>query len=276
MTVEKVAFHPEGTIASLAPTVARLFAAGAPALASEPPIGSVLDLHQRVLGSQPIERALVFCPDALGVNIWRAGPPHGESIEEFAGLRIPLLSVVPPKTPVCFASIFTGGRPIDHGIVKPERRVLTGDTLFDVLLRARKRIAIVAVAGSSVDRLFRDRPLDYFPEPYDGEVAEHAISLIGQDRHDLVVAYQQEFDDFLHRNDPFSEGGRQAVARHVRHFTTLARAARQAWKEHPHAIVFAPDHGAHVDPATGRGDHGLEIPDDMQLFHWYGIHSPRP
>jgi hypothetical protein len=275
MTIHPAQFRAEGSIASLAPTVARLFAAPMPALASEPPLASVLGLHQRSLDGQPVERGLVFCPDALGVNTWRPGPPHWDAIGEYARLRIPLLSVVPPKTPVCFASIFTGGRPCDHGVVWPGRPVLKCDTLFDVLRRAGKRIAIVAVAHSSVDRLFRERDLDYFPEKYDGEVAERALGLIGQDRHDLIVAYQQEFDDLLHRNDPFSEVCVQAVAHHVRDFAALARAARKAWAGRRHAIVFAPDHGGHVDPATGRGDHGLDIPEDMHLFHWYGLHAAR-
>ena len=32
-------------------------------------------------------------------------------------------------------------------------------------------------------------------------------------------------------------------------------------------MVFAPDHGAHVDP-EGRGDHGVDIPEDLEVFHY--------
>jgi hypothetical protein len=37
-------------------------------------------------------------------------------------------------------------------------------------------------------------------------------------------------------------------------------------------VAFAPDHGAHINPSTGKGDHGLDIPEDMDIFHCYGIY----
>ena len=40
-----------------------------------------------------------------------------------------------------------------------------------------------------------------------------------------------------------------------------------------HALVVAPDHGAHFDEALGVGSHGLDIPEDMQVSHWYGIYD---
>jgi hypothetical protein len=114
MTTGTANFDTVSSIASLTPTVAHLFAAALPALASEGPIESVLEMHKRIDGGKPIERCLIYCPDALGVHIWRS----------------------------CM-----------------------------------------------------------------------------------------------------------------------------------NAIIFAPDHGAHIDSASGHGDHGVDIPEDMQLFHWYGINS---
>ena len=38
-------------------------------------------------------------------------------------------------------------------------------------------------------------------------------------------------------------------------------------------MILAPDHGAHVDADTGKGDHGLDIPEDMQVSHWYRIEA---
>ncbi len=29
--------------------------------------------------------------------------------------------------------------------------------------------------------------------------------------------------------------------------------------------------GAHINPSIGKGDHGLDIPEDMDIFHCYGI-----
>ena len=266
-------FKAEGSIASLTPTVARLFATTAPALAAEAPLESVVGLQQRVLGTEPIERCLIFCPDALGSHIWQSCGNQITAITDYANLCVPVSSVLPPKTPVCFASMFTGGQPADHGIQKYERPVLACETLFDVLLQANKKIAIIAVADSSVDLIFRDREIDYFSERYDGEVMDRAVATINENRHDLVVVYQQEYDDFLHKTEPFSDRCLRAVDNHVTSFVTVARAAMEAWRRHNNAIIFAPDHGAHVDAQSGHGDHGLDIPEDMNLLHWYGIYA---
>jgi hypothetical protein len=275
MTTEVANFIAEGSIAKLAPTVAHLFTATIPTLASEPPIESVLEVHSRVVCGEPIERCLIFCPDALGLHIWRSCMSHMDTIKEHADLRIPLLSVMPPKTPVCFASMFTGGQPADHGIMKYERPVLRCETLFDVLLRANQSIAIVAVGNSSIDLIFRERNIEYFSEEYDEDVLVRAVDLVKENRHNLIIVYQQEYDDLLHKNDPFSELCIRAVTKHVHSFVTIARNALNEWSGHNNAIIFAPDHGAHVDSVSGHGDHGMNIPEDMQLFHWYGINSAR-
>jgi hypothetical protein len=273
MTTGMANFNAEGSIASLAPTAAHLFATAVPSLASEGPIESVLEIHQRVVAGKPIERCLIYCPDALGVHIWRSCGNHLDTIAELAHLRIPLLSVMPPKTPVCFASMFTGGRPVDHGILKYERPVLKCETLFDVLLDADQSIAIVAVNNSSIDLIFRERNMEYFSEKNDEAVLERTIAVINENRHNLIVAYQQEYDDMLHKHNPFSDPCIDAVTNHVRDFITMAKTARNVWSGYNNAVIFAPDHGAHIDSASGHGDHGVDIPEDMQLFHWYGINS---
>jgi hypothetical protein len=37
-------------------------------------------------------------------------------------------------------------------------------------------------------------------------------------------------------------------------------------------VVFAPDHGAHLDPETGKGSHGLDIYEDMVIRSFWGIY----
>ena len=51
----------------------------------------------------------------------------------------------------------------------------------------------------------------------------------------------------------------------------MAEAANFHWRNKGHVVAFAADHGAHIDPSTGKGDHGLDIPEDMDVFHCYGI-----
>jgi hypothetical protein len=261
----------DGSIASITPNVCRLFGVGNPSLVEEPAVNAVVEHASGVLGDMPLERCLIYCPDALGDQIWSKSAEHVATIVACAALQLHVSSVVPPKTPVCFASVFTGAPPQRHGIRKYERPVLTCDTLFDALLRAEKRVAIVAVRDSSIDLLFRGRRIDYFSETYDREVTERALAVIAADTHHLVVVYHQEYDDLLHKTHPHSDVCMQAVAHHVQSFEILARAAQRGWSAHNRAIIFAPDHGAHTDPATGKGDHGLDVPEDMSLRHWYGI-----
>jgi len=261
----------ERTIASLTPTVCALFGIEAPALAGEPAAEAVLHYAQERLGGEPIERCLVYCPDALGEQIWSKCAEHPATIAEDAPCPVWLSSVVPPVTPVCFASVFTGAQPERHGIRHYERPVLRCDTLFDALIRRGKRVALVAVRNCSVDLIFRDRAIDYFSEPSDQEVTDRALAAIAENAHHLVVTYHQEYDDLLHKTQPFSAECLQAAAKHVASFRRLAEAARKAWAGSNHAIVFAPDHGAHIDPTTGHGDHGLDIAEDMSLRHWYGV-----
>ena len=264
----------EGTIASLTPTVCGLFRVAPPALASEPMLSLIHARSREVLGNDAIERCLIYCPDALGDHVWSRFHEHAAAISVHCPQRVRVSSVLPPKTPVCFASVFTGAPPEKHGIRKPERPVLTCDTLFDALIRVGKRVAIVAVRNSSIDRIFRNRAIDYFSEAYDKEVSARVMTLLDADVHDLVVVYHQEYDDQLHQTRPFSELCLQALSNHVASVQELAVAAQTAWAGRRHALVVAPDHGAHFDETMGVGDHGLDIPDDMQVSHWYGIYAP--
>jgi len=266
----------EGTIASLTPTVCRLLRITAPTLAGEPYLAPVNERALATLGDNAVQRCLIYCPDALGDHLWSRFSDEAAAVAEHWPQRIRLSSVVPAKTPVCFASVFTGASPERHGIRKPERPVLACDTLFDALLRAGRRVAISAVRGSSIDLIFRNRAIDYFSEDYDKEVTDRALAVLAADSHDVVVVYHQEYDDQLHQTEPFSVPCLQAFRNHVGSVQRLARAAEAAWSGHDYAIIVATDHGAHADPESGVGNHGLEIPEDMCVSHWYGLYPSAP
>ena len=248
-------------IRSVTPTVCRLLHVPPPRLSSALPLPLAHEPPRR-----PVERALIYCPDAIGAALLREHPEFIERLLLSAPTVVRLRSMLPPKTPVCFASMFTGALPEAHGIEGPVRPVLTGDTLFDALVRAGRRVAIVAVKDSSIDLIFRNRPLDYFAEEYDPAVTTRALRLLAADRHDLIVAYHQEYDDTLHRLSSRCPEAIAAATRHVDSFAALAAAARQAWAGRPGLAWFAPDHGAH--DIDGRGTHGNDIPDDMDLTHF--------
>jgi hypothetical protein len=198
--------------------------------------------------------------------------PHlFEEIRKAAPLEVHLRSMLPSKTPVCFASMFTGAVPEVHGIRQYERPVLRCDTLFDTLLRAGRRVAIVSVAGCSMDRIFRDRAMDYFSEDYDPEVTETTLSLLELDHHDLIVAYHQEYDDLLHETTPSGPRAIRAAERHAASFRRLVDTAHGAWRRHNHVVAFTPDHGARLDPATGKGTHGGDTSEEMDVAHFWAF-----
>jgi hypothetical protein len=167
--------------------------------------------------------------------------------------------------------MFTGALPHVHGIQKYERPVLKCDTLFDALIRAGKKVAIVAVKNCSVDLIFRNRELDYFSEEYDAQVTESALDVLNSGKHDFILAYHQEYDDTLHRTTPQSPEAIQAMNNHIQSFDIIARAFHDSWKSYNRVILFASDHGAHIDKDTGKGTHGDDIPEDMHIQHFFGV-----
>ncbi|MEZ0374205.1 MAG: alkaline phosphatase family protein [Candidatus Sericytochromatia bacterium] len=260
------------SIASLTATLCRLMAVTCPEEQLAPALAEVLQAQQTVLAGRSVQKCLVFAPDALGKHLYRYDPGLFAPIRAHCPLSAEVEAEMPSVTPVCFGSIFTGLAPQAHGIVTYAKPVLSCDTLFDFLARAGKRVAIVAVADSSIDKIFRNRPIDYFSEPYDQDVTDRTLALLAADSHDFILVYQQEYDDTLHEQTPFSDQAIQAVRNHGRDFEILARAAGEAWKADDHLLVVTPDHGAHIDPENGLGDHGLAIPEDLEVIHYYGLY----
>lgn len=226
----------------------------------------------RVLGLAPaggVKKVLVYAPDAIGRRMVTV---HSELFEKFlaAGFtRVDVRSVYPSKTPVCYASMFSGLPPAGHGITRYEKPALKYRTVFDALPAAGLKAAIAAVKDSSIDLIFRGRPADYYPEEYDQQVTARALALIEAGAHDLILAYHQEYDDLLHAEGPWKPGPVAAAARHAEAFLELAEAFDRRWAGVPRAVLFAPDHGAHTDPGTGKGAHGDNSPADMDVTHFW-------
>lgn len=244
-----------------------------------------------VLAPGTVERVLVYAPDAIGRVFLDSRPELKKRLVAASDVQVELRSMTPPKTPVCFASMFTGALPDVHGIRKYERPVLTCDTLFDALARrdmtelsdnsdrvpnpTRKRVAIVAVKGSSMDIIFRNRPIDYYTEEDDQQVTERALELVRDNKYDFIVAYHQEYDDTVHRTRHDGPEALAAAGRHVETFVRLSQATEEHWAGHNRALLFAPDHGAHFDAAKGRGDHCDDIPEDMDVLHFWRVRAAR-
>jgi predicted AlkP superfamily pyrophosphatase or phosphodiesterase len=247
---------------SVTATVCSALGAAPPEICDAPPFPAVADTR--------VERVLIFAPDAIGTHLVTKYRDEFAPVLKHAPVQVPLRSIMPTKTPVCFATMFTGGLPEAHGIRKYEKPVLRCDTLFDALARAGRRAAIVATADNTIDLIYGEVNADRFSEPYDDEVLTRTLEVLQRDEHDLVVAYQQEYDDQLHRTAPESPECLAAMRRHIAAFDRLVRAAKQAWAGRPSLFFFTPDHGGHIDPETGRGTHGTDLPEDLEVTHFLG------
>ena len=194
-------------------------------------------------------------------------------VERLAPTSILLRSMVPPKTPVCFASMFTGALPEAHGIMEYEKPVLKCDTVFDSIIRAGKRVAIASVDGSSIAKIFLERDIDYLIETNDSKVNDSAKEVIKRNAYDLVLVYNQDYGDAIHGGPPRSREALTAFRRHLNDFEELTKAFLESSRGLNRLVVFSPDHGVHLDEATGTGGHGLDIPEDMEVRSFWGLYK---
>ncbi len=253
-------------IRTLTPTICRL-------MDVKPPQYSTAEVQKKLIaamkrdGIEKIDKCLIYAPDGIGRTIQVKYPDLFKGILQIINHSEPLQSVYPPMTPICFAAMFTGASPDVNGISTYIKPVIKTDTIFDAMLAAGKKVAIIAVTNCSIDLMYKERTLDYFSEPDDAHVIETALNVI--DKYDFMVIYNQEYDSTLHRNDPYGEACLNAVVHHNEAYIKLAGAVNNAWENYCRLLVYAPDHGAHLNPDGNIGTHGQNIPEDMDLLHHY-------
>lgn len=253
---------------SVTPTLCELMQVRLPKGASAQPIH---DVTKNAKG-KTIEKTLLYAPDAIGEWLFQAHKPEFREVIEEAPIQIQVQSMNPSHTPVCYGSMFTGMKPVEHGITKYMKPVLKVETLFDTMIEAGKKTALVAVKDCSIDLIFRGRDIDYYSEKYDQQVTERVLELLEKADYDLIVAYNQEYDDLMHRSTPTNPEAIEAFRRHLKTFKVLADAFNREYKNNNRIIAFLPDHGTHVDPESGKGSHGTDTPEDMEVRHFWGIH----
>lgn len=259
------------SITGIAASVAHCMGVSPPA-AAESPLKPVLEKAERVFGNLKAERALIYNPDAVVLWLY---PKYTELFSEVmlrTQLALPLRSVMPTVTPVCFASMYTGAMPEVHGIRTYVKPVLKTDTLFDALLRAGKKPAIVSTEGDSISKIFLEREMDYYILKTPEECNRKAIELMQEDRYDLITVYNGDYDAQMHRTGPESREALDTLKENAEAFASLSDAAEKYWSGRRYLTVFAPDHGCHeID--GGLGSHGLEMEEDMNVIHFFGFHG---
>lgn len=262
--------HNLPCITSVTPTISKLMGIAPPVVSDPDCLNDVIQAAGR-RGVEKVDRCLIYAPDAIGLEMYQNHRPLFDAVLTHAPIAVPLSSVIPPITPVCFASMFTGAQPRIHGIQKKEKPVLTCDTIFDALIRAGKKVVIVSVKEQSIDLIFRERKIQYFSELDDQAVTRRTIEMIKSDHYDFILVYHCKYDDILHEMTPDCPEALEALRRHIHAFSKFAKSVDVCWHEYNRMIWFAPDHGAHIDPQSGKGVHGDNIPRDMQVQHYIGI-----
>lgn len=248
-------------------TIAKCFDIEPPKEA-DTPIEWLVDALKADVGGK-FDRVLIYNPDAQAQWLIQKYTEDYAPMLKYMKYTIPMQTVMPSFTPVCFGTMYTGVLPVVHGIQSYSKPIIKTDCLFDALLRQGKKTCLAAVEGCSMSKIFIDRPIDYCFRPYDGEVVDSAIELIKEDNHDFIAVYNQEFDDKMHAKGPEHPDSLQAFKNHVASFVRLAEAVKEHWKDHNTLIVWATDHGVHL-ANEGYGWHGTDIARDLNIFHFFG------
>ncbi|MBR4749209.1 MAG: hypothetical protein IK083_06540 [Abditibacteriota bacterium] len=213
------------------------------------------------------DRLFMYDPDAVAQWIWDRYPSLFGEVRRLP-LQLPLTSVMPSVTPVCFATLYTGALPRVHGITKYEKPVVQTPSLFDAFIAAGKRCAIVADTDSSMSRLWLEKDMDYYVYDTLSEVNARAMELICRDEHDFIAVYNGNYDALMHKTGPESLEALAEARANSAVFGEFVSLIRSRWQGHDTLAGFAMDHGCHLIDA-GCGSHGLDMPEDMDIVHSY-------
>lgn len=235
------------------------------AAAANPELTTYVD---KVFGGKKADRIFMYNPDAVAQWISEKYASYLAEVTARTELQLPLQSVMPSVTPVCFGTMYTGAQPAVHGIQRYEKPVITIDTLFDALLRAGKKPVILAYGSCSLSKIFLEREMDYFLYPTMTEVNAKAAELIKEDKYDFIVVYNGNYDSVMHRCGPEDPKALAELRLNAHMFAVFDTMIAEHWKDHRTLIGFAMDHGAHeIDGALGS--HGLDMPEDLNILHFY-------
>ena len=223
-------------------------------------------LKERLGGTA--DRVVLYHADAVGHHIWQKYTNLFAPVYQHTSLSVPFLSTVESVTPVAHATMYTGLDPEGHGIQTYVRPKLECETLFDVLLKAGKKVAIVAQKDSTFLHIFAGRNLDYFEAPNAIGVQEKALELIASDEYDVISIHTFDYDAAAHAYGPESKQALNAVNLEAEGFHRIAEALKKN-PGHKTLLTYSPDHGQHP-VIGGTGQHGSKQIEDMNIVHFFG------
>lgn len=282
-------------------SLATLCAALCEVLGVEPPYEAaaanqkLVAYTKETLGKKKADRIFMYNPDAIARWVYEKYSHLFAEVKARTELELPLCSVVPPVTPVCFGTMYTGAQPAVHGIQAYVKPVITIDTIFDALLRSAKKPAIVSTAGDSLSLIYLERKMDYFIYNTVEEVNAKAAKLIIEDEYDFIVVYNANYDSAMHKYGPESHEALGELRANSRTFGMFDALIQEHWTSHNSLVGFAMDHGCHnvvggctpeeralfKEPTEdlvrildeAKGFHGLETEEDLDIVHFYKVYK---
>ena len=238
---------------------------------SAPANKDLVEYIDKVFAGEKADRILMYNPDAVAQWIYEKYASYCREAKHYTEIEIPLQTVMPSVTPVCFATMYTGAQPEIHGIRKYAKPVLTVETIFDAMIKAGKKCAIITSGECSISKIFLERKLDYFHYAK-GEAVNRANAMAAEviirDQHDFVVVYNGNYDSVMHKFGPESMEAISELRANSIDFATLSNLVERNWSAHNTLVGFAMDHGCHeIDGNCGA--HGLDMEEDLNIVHLY-------
>ncbi len=110
--------------------------------------------------------------------------------------------------------------------------------------------------------------MDYFVFDSISDINAKAAELIMRDEYDIYAVYNGNYDYRMHKTGPESPESISELRLNSSAFATFVSLITELWKGHRTLAGFAMDHGCHeID--GGSGSHGLDMPEDMEIDHFY-------
>ena len=221
-----------------------------------------------IFGSEKADRIFMYNPDAVAQWIYEKYPNLMKEAISRTELQLPMKTVMPSVTPVCFGTMYTGAQPSVHGIQKYEKPVIRIETIFDAFIKAGKKPVIIADSSCSIGKIFLEREMDYFIYDTYEEINAKACEIILEDKYDLVVVYNGNYDSLMHKHGPESVEALAELRANSRTFGMFDELIKKNWKNHNTLLGFAMDHGCHEIDGN-CGSHGLDMEEDLNIVHLY-------
>lgn len=261
--------HNSLSISGIAKTITDIVGIDAPKHADSS-INILCAKAAAAFGNKNADRIFIYNPDAIALWLFQKYTSMFEGALLNSDIGLPLRAVMPTVTPVCFATMYTGAEPSVHGIMKYEKPVLKTDTIFDAFIRAGLKPAIVSTANDSISCIFLDREMDYYIYETTEECNMKAMELIEQDNHDLIMLYNPNYDNTMHKYGTEAPEALRELEKNIETYSALVKQIQTHWPHHRTMVGFCPDHGCHDHDLYGQlAGHGLDIPEDMNVIHFF-------